>query len=118
MNGDVLGDEPPFSSFGAHPQKPTSIWGNATRPLPTNAWWENAVLTDGDVVGGNVVNTLPYLVQALSDGLHVALPTAEVATSEYVSMPLVPVLAFGADSGLPGSVLPLIDQGSPKPAAS
>jgi len=71
------------------------VWGGASAPLPTNRWWVNLALPDGEAEGENVVATLPYLVKAMGDGLHVCLPVKE-ATPAYVALPFVDTLAFSA----------------------
>jgi len=71
------------------------VWGAATAPLPTNRWWVNLALPDGELIGENVVAPLPYLIKALPDGLHVCLPVKDV-TATYVALPFDDTLAFGA----------------------
>lgn len=97
LNGKPLGDSKTafFTRAGAHQQPPTSVWGGASAPLPTNRWWVNLALPDGEAEGENVVATLPYLVKAMGDGLHVCLPVKE-ATPAYVALPFVDTLAFSA----------------------
>ena len=90
-----LGD---FKKAGPHPLQPTKIWGAMvpTAPIPTNRWWINLVLADGENgVGENVVSPLPYLVKALSDGLHFCLPSKD-ATPTYVALPFIDTVSFGA----------------------
>jgi hypothetical protein len=49
--------------------QPTPLWGFATRPFPTGAWWLNLVLNDG----GQNVAPLPYAVKASdASGLQVS----------------------------------------------
>ena len=99
LNGKPIGttDLGGFAKAGPHPLQPTKVWGSKpTAPLPTNRWWVNLVLADGETgVGENVVSPLPYLVKAMADGLHACLPT-EDATPTYVALPFEDTLALGA----------------------
>lgn len=98
LDSEPLGssDTAGFSTAEPHQQPPSKIWGSQPKtPLPTNRWWINLVLPDGETVGENVVATLPYLMKAMSDGLHVCLPSKD-ATPTYVALPFEDTLAFGA----------------------
>lgn len=100
LNGKPLGTTNlgDFAKAGPHPQPPTKIWGDKpAAPLPTNRWWVNLVLPDGDDkgVGENVVSPLPYLVKVLADGLHACLPK-EDAAEMYVALPFEDTVALGA----------------------
>jgi len=99
LDGKPLGttDLGDFKKAGPHPQQPSKVWGaKLTAPLPTNRWWVNLVLADGENgVGENVVSPLPYLVKALVDGLHFCLPVEDAAAA-YVALPFEDTLAFGA----------------------
>jgi endoglucanase Acf2 len=94
-----------FAAATAHPLPPSALWADAAAPLPTNAWWENLVLQDGGELGGNTISPLPYLAQALPDGLHVSLPQPAdtVASTDSVILPFSSEIHFGA-SGLTDSV--------------
>ena len=75
IKGDLFGGSPLSSSnppwnYAEHPISPTG-WFGTGKPFPTNVWWQNMVLDQGDLI--NAVN--PYIVKTLSDGLHVCLPT-------------------------------------------
>ena len=70
FGGSVLTDSNPPWDFEGHNIKPGALWGTNSRPFPTNVWWQNLVNNEGD--GVNAVN--PYIVKAMSDGLHVCLP--------------------------------------------
>ena len=61
---------PPWNGAG-HPISPSGLYGTTGLPFPTNVWWQNMVLENGDLI--NAVN--PYIVKTQSDGLHVCLPT-------------------------------------------
>ena len=71
----LLGGEPlskassPWPSAD-HSAPPSALWADAAAPLPTNAWWQNLVLGDGE----NVINSLPYTLRARADGLHLCHP--------------------------------------------
>ena len=101
--GGLLGGEPlgstdlgKFKKAGPHPQRPSAIWGvDFEAPAPTNRWWINLVLADGETVGENAVDTLPYVIKALADGLHVCLPAKE-ATPNFVTLLFEDTLTFGA----------------------
>ena len=101
--GGLLGGEPlgstdlgKFKKAGPHPQRPSAIWGvDFEAPVPTNRWWINLVLADGETVGENAVDTLPYVIKALADGLHVCLPAKE-ATPNFVTLLFEDTLTFGA----------------------
>ncbi|MEW6284295.1 MAG: glycosyl hydrolase, partial [Candidatus Eremiobacterota bacterium] len=86
--------QPPFPTL-THPQAPSPLWGSLGPPYPTNAWWMNLVLKDGN----QPVNVLPYLVKTLPDGLHVCHPERVIAPTCIVSVYL--------DNLVLGSVEPL-----------
>jgi hypothetical protein len=54
---------------------PTSLWGGAAleSPLPTNPWWGNFVIGEGDD-DVNVVFAHPYVVKATPSGMSVTYP--------------------------------------------
>merc|ERR1711936_1019018 len=75
VNGDLFGGSPlsnnnPPWNYADHPISPSN-WYATSKPFPTNVWWQNMVLGDGDLIN----NVDPYIVKTLSDGLHVCLPT-------------------------------------------
>jgi endo-1,3(4)-beta-glucanase len=61
---------PPPWERRAHDQIPSQLFGSTGFPFPTNVWWQNMVLDQGDLV--NVVD--PYIVKTTNQGLHVCLP--------------------------------------------
>ncbi len=71
----LLGGEPlsgaasPWPS-ATHSAPPGDLWAESAAPLPTNAWWQNLVLGDGE----NWINALPYTLRARKDGLHLSYP--------------------------------------------
>ena len=98
LGGPPLGsaDLGGFVRAGPHPQPPSKMWGtHAAAPLPTNSWWINLALADGEAVGTNVVSPLPYLTKALADGLHVCLPS-KVASKASVTLPFDDTVTLGA----------------------
>lgn len=102
VKGDLFGGSPLTSTspqwpFGEHPIKPGSLFGSTGSPYPTNVWWQNMVLNDGDLI--SVVN--PYIVKTLSDGLHVGLPT-NVVEENYIYMDFQDNLIMSTVEG-PGS---------------
>ncbi len=71
LGGEPLATSAPtFPDAGTHPAPPGSLWGSNAAPYPTNAWWNNFVLDQGD----QAVVTLPYEVKARADGLSICLP--------------------------------------------
>lgn len=54
-----------------------TLWSPLLRKqaLPTNAWWQNAVLGDGDSESSNIPAN-PYILQPAATGLKVTLPWA------------------------------------------
>merc|ERR1712142_276365 len=70
FGGSRLTDtNPPWNGAG-HPISPSGLFGTGL-PFPTNVWWQNMVLENGDLI--NAVN--PYIVKTMAGGLHVCLPT-------------------------------------------
>jgi len=65
----LVSTPPPWESRG-HDQSPSGFFGSTGHPFPTNVWWQNMVLEQGDLI--NAVN--PYIVKTMNDGLHVCLP--------------------------------------------
>ena len=75
FGGSRLTDSnPPWNGAG-HPISPSGLYGTGL-PFPTNVWWQNMVLENGDLI--NAVN--PYIVKTQADGLHVCLPTKVLYT--------------------------------------
>jgi len=98
-NGPVGSDKLPIRTAGPHPLKPGPLWGtNVRAPLPTNRWWQNFVLQDGGVAGGDVVSPLPYLVQASGNGLAVSHPLSNEwsISTDFVTVPFYSKLILGA----------------------
>lgn len=106
LGGETIGsDALPIARAGPHPMQPEATWGpDLTAPFPTNRFWQNFVLRDGDVVGGDVVSPLPYLVQASEQGLAVSYPlSSEWAVSkEFIVVPFYSKVILGA-SDLPST---------------
>ena len=50
-----------FGRAAAQTQRPGPLWGLLKPPLPTNAWWQNLVLGDGD----QPVAPYPYFAAAM-----------------------------------------------------
>ena len=71
FGGSPLIDTSPPWDHVDHPQiTPSEFFGQENTPFPTNVWWQNMVLNDGDQVAA----VLPYLIKAKNTGLHVCLP--------------------------------------------
>ncbi|KAJ1922016.1 hypothetical protein H4219_000363 [Mycoemilia scoparia] len=51
-------------------------------PIPTNEWWENLMLENGD----NPVTTYPYMIKALSNELHLSYPTFNASETFVISV--------------------------------
>ena len=70
FGGPPLTSSTPPWDVVSHHQAPTALFGTTASPFPTNVWWQNMVLDDGELA--SVVN--PYIVKTKYDGLHVCLP--------------------------------------------
>lgn len=91
----ITSEAPPFAT-GTHSLSPTPLWGsNPSRPLPTNAWWQNLVLGTGVV--RQAVH--PYQVRADPGGLHVSFPRIQ-AEARQLNTVFERDLDFGAAQGL------------------
>jgi len=92
----LLGGEPlskaacPWPS-AAHSAPPSALWAESAAPLPTNAWWQNLVLGDGE----NVINSLPYTLRARKGGLHLCHPR-KVIQPTFLFAATVDDLVLGA----------------------
>ena len=58
----LVSTPPPWESR-SHDQSPTGLYGSTGHPFPTNVWWQNMVLDQGDLV--NTVN--PYIVKTMKN---------------------------------------------------
>ncbi|MEO1229459.1 MAG: hypothetical protein AAFZ18_11180, partial [Myxococcota bacterium] len=94
---------PPFAT-GTHGLSPTALWPDATRPLPTNAWWQNLALDSG--VTRQAVH--PYQVRADPGGFHVSSPRL-VIEPQILRAVFARDLDFGAAQGV--GTRSLIDYG-------
>jgi len=69
------GGRPPFETI-SHPKPPSvALWNggdfsSTSPPVPTNHWWANLVVDDGD----QLIAPSPYLIKCLVNGLHVSMP--------------------------------------------
>ena len=70
FGGPRLTDSNPPWNVVDHKIPPKNLFGT-NKPHPTNVWWQNMVLENGDWVS----NVNPYIVKTMADGLHVCLPT-------------------------------------------
>lgn len=57
-----------------HPAAPSALWADPAAPLPTNRWWQNAVLGSGDWP----LFTMPYSVKVQAEGLSICRPGLNV----------------------------------------
>ena len=95
-NEPLTSSAPPFHSM-AHTSPPGRLFADTlkTKPLPTNAWWENLALGSGS----SRINILPYQVKAEDDVLELCYPK-KIVTSTYVLTGFLGNLIFGASEGL------------------
>ncbi|MEM6733778.1 MAG: glycosyl hydrolase, partial [Myxococcota bacterium] len=94
--GAPIGTAPPALATITHPSTPISAWSSISGPLPTNAWFMNTGLGDGNLV----INTLPYLVRSLGNRLMVGLPTTIGISSTFVFTAAVDDLSLGATEAI------------------
>jgi endo-1,3(4)-beta-glucanase len=60
---------------------PTNFWGNIKKPYPTNAFFTNIVVNEGD---GSILVT-PYGVKTVHTGIHISYgPTRRIVTSNSI----------------------------------
>jgi len=93
----VLSDAPlsnamPSFPVSTHQLKPHAVFGNHAAPLPTNAFWENMVLGQGDML----TNAFPYHVLAKSDGLELSRPEMLTVADKYCYESAPSELVLGA----------------------
>ncbi|KAJ1657940.1 hypothetical protein IWQ61_002740 [Dispira simplex] len=62
-----------------HQLVPTSLWGSIKRPYPTNTWWLNLVLGNGN----GPISPYPYVVTANDTGMGYSCPTVHDG-SEFI----------------------------------
>merc|ERR1719153_2009029 len=84
---------PPWNGAG-HPISPSGLYGTGL-PFPTNVWWQNMVLENGDLI--NAVN--PYIVKTQADGLHVCLPT-KFSDVNYVAVAFTDNVVMAAQENI------------------
>jgi endo-1,3(4)-beta-glucanase len=102
---DVVSDAPlstdkPTFQFATHPQQPSAFFGGHAAPLPTNAFWENAVLDTGEML----TNAFPYHVFAKSDGLEVSRPDMLTVADKYCYEAADTQMMLGAVEAFSGHV--------------
>ncbi|HEX3777295.1 MAG TPA: hypothetical protein VHV51_22635, partial [Polyangiaceae bacterium] len=102
---DVISDaplstaEPSFPSV-THPLAPHAVFGGHASPLPTNAFWENMVLSAGDLL----TNAFPYHVYAKSDGLELSRPDMLTVADRYCYEAADSEIVLGASEAFSGHV--------------
>lgn len=80
--GDAIAITTPNYSAVTNPQAtPTSLWGDFAPPYPTNRWWNNFALGDGD----QRIASIPYQLKAITQGLSVCLPSYVNSSASIVS---------------------------------
>ncbi len=86
--------KPAFQS-ATHSLKPHAVFGGHAAPLPTDAFWENMVVGNGDFL----TNAFPYHVNAQAAGVALSRPEMLTVSDKYVyeSSPVAVVL--GAAEG-------------------
>ena len=80
LGGDPLSSEASHFNPIDHPKPPSALWGTVEGPYPTNNWWGNVILDNGD----QTINILPFLAKVLDDGLHICLPGKVRNTSCFI----------------------------------
>jgi endo-1,3(4)-beta-glucanase len=84
-------DEPAFAKTD-HRVLPTALWPVGARaPRPTNSFWQNLVLVNGN----ERIHLLPYTLKANPDGLSLTMQAPLVA-ERFVLTPVVNNLSLGA----------------------
>jgi len=86
MNGQCILPDPlstsnPTFQTASNPLKPTSLWGKAIPPYPTNYFWTNVVLENGNTR----INTFPYQLEVTSTGFDICFPSPSVSQSNIVT---------------------------------
>ena len=105
FGGPTLASGPPPWEAKDHHQAPTSLWGTTGFPFPTNVWWQNMVLEQGELV--NAVD--PYLVKTMNDGLHVCLPDF-FGSDKFYAMGFADNLIMSAKEGLGSHAVTAYDE--------
>lgn len=93
----VLSDAPlstnaPTFSAITHQLPPHAVFGGHAAPLPTNAFWENMVVAQGDML----TNAFPYHVFAKADGLELSRPDMLAVADKYCYESAASELVLGA----------------------
>ena len=91
--------QPTFPTI-THQLAPHAVFGGHAAPLPTNAFWENMVLAQGDML----TNTFPYHVLAKSDGLELSRPDMLTVADKYCYESAATELVLGANEAFSGHV--------------
>ena len=99
----VLSDAPlsangPTFAAITHQLKPHAVFGGHSAPLPTNAFWENMVVGQGDML----TNAFPYHVLAKADGLELARPDMLTVADKYCYESAGTELVLGANEAFSG----------------
>jgi endo-1,3(4)-beta-glucanase len=82
----------PQLQTATNPIAPTGVFGGHATPLPTNAFWENFVLQNGD----QVTVPFPYQIHATSAGLGVSKPESLTVANTSSTESAGPQIVFGA----------------------
>jgi len=78
--------------------QPSAFWGRLAAPLPTNTFWMNLTVANGDLIAA----PFPYHVQALTGGLDVSKPESITATTTSAYESASPQVQLGAVGGFTG----------------
>lgn len=94
---------PPFDT-GSHPIKPKMLLNTLGKPVPTNQWWTNLLISDsvGQHPGEGQVTVMPYTVKNTPRGLEVSYgDSRRVATNSSIQEFFNADLTFGLESAAP-----------------
>lgn len=102
-NASWLNTAPPFGSE-AHPLEPTARWGSFSAPLPTNSFFTNLVLGNGEFP----IVPLPYMTKITSNSIEISSPGLS-STSSYVISSFLRNMEMGATEDLQQHVIDAFD---------
>jgi endo-1,3(4)-beta-glucanase len=92
-------NKPPLTA--GNNSAPGPLFGGHTAPLPTNAFWENFVVGQGDFIA----ETYPYHVRAMVAGLGISKPETLTTSAKSCFEAADPQVMFGAVEAFTGHAL-------------
>lgn len=95
VGGAPLSSAAPTWPTRTHAQLPSTRWESSAAPLPTNGWWQNAVVGPGV----DRIWTLPYQARVEGGGLFFGLPELDV-TDRALTARADLDLGFGAGEAI------------------